>query len=167
MLAGPTGPLWAWLGSDMAAGLLAVAALAWALSKRRFTWIVGGGLAVALADPLCARVLKPAIGRERPCRAIPDVETARPCGAGAAMPSVHAANTAALAAATGSPVLVGVAVLTGASRVVLGQHWPSDVVVGWIVGGALGAGVGLGTRASVRRLRQRRGRVSAEERPWT
>ncbi|MES2641418.1 MAG: phosphatase PAP2 family protein [Myxococcota bacterium] len=151
----------------MAAGILALAVVGWALWRRRWGWIVGGGLAVALADPLCARVLKPAIGRERPCRERSDVATVRACGAGEAMPSAHAANTAALAAATGSPVLVGVALLAGASRVVTGQHWPSDVVVGWIVGGALGAGVGLGTRASMRRLRQRRGRESALERPWT
>lgn len=139
----------------------------YALWKRRWAWIIAGGLAVAATDPLCARVLKPWIGRERPCRELADVATVRDCGAGRAMPSVHAANTAALAAATGSPVLVGVALLAGASRVVTGQHWPGDVVVGWIVGGAIGAAAGVGTRASLRRLRRRRGRESAEERPWT
>ncbi|MDP2305919.1 MAG: phosphatase PAP2 family protein [Pseudomonadota bacterium] len=167
LLAGPTRPLWEWLGSDAAAVVLAIAIVGYALWKRRWAWIVAGGLAVALTDPLCARVLKPAIARDRPCRTIPDLPTLRDCGAGLAMPSVHAANAAALAAATGSPVLFAVALLAGASRVVQGQHWPSDVVVGWIVGGAIGAGVGIGTRTAMRRLCQRRGREGPLEGPWT
>jgi len=130
---------------------------------------------VAVTDPLCARVLKPAFGRERPCRALPDVATPSGCGAALSMPSVHAANTAALAAAVGSPVLAGVALVSGLSRVVDGQHWPSDVLAGWGVGGAVGAGIGAATRAAMRR-RQRRGRGerpvgardrSEEDPPWT
>ncbi len=157
--------------------MLLVGFVGYALWKRRWAWIVAGGLAVAITDPLCARVLKPAFGRERPCRALLDVRTPEGCGAASAMPSVHAANTAALAAAVGSPVLASVAVVTGLSRVVAGQHWPSDVLVGWGVGGAVGAGIGAATRAVMRRRRQSRGREtgpidatrdrSEEERPWT
>lgn len=153
LLAGPTGPLWAWVGSGGAAAVLAVAVVGYALWKRRWAWIVGAALAVAVVDPLCARVLKPMFERERPCRVVPDLATVRDCGAGDSMPSIHAANTAALAAATVSPVLAGVALVAGASRVVTGQHWPGDVIVGWLVGGVLGAGIGIGTRVSMRRLR--------------
>lgn len=143
----------------------------YAVLRRRWAWLVAGGLAVAVVDPLCARVLKPAVGRERPCRALAGVEAPNGCGAAQSMPSVHAANTAALAAATGSPLLIGIAALTGASRVVTGVHWPSDVIVGWIVGGVVGGaargGVGVATRAAMRRLRRRRGRETPEEPPWT
>lgn len=140
--------------------------LVWGVWRRRWAWLLGAALAVSVADPLVARVLKPAFDRPRPCHVLAHVETARPCGSGRAMPSGHAANSAALAAATGSPALAGAAVLIGVSRVVLGQHWPSDVVVGWIVGAGLGAGVGAGVRAGVGRLVARRATNGGEEARW-
>ena len=151
-----------------AVAIFVVAFVAYALWKRRWAWIVAGGLAVAVVDPLCARVIKPLAGRDRPCREVEGVQTPHGCGAALAMPSIHAATTAAIAGATGLPVLAGVSLITGASRVVTGQHWPSDVLVGWIVGGAIGGAIGRGvggaTRAGMRaamgRARRGRGRKS-------
>ncbi|MFN7145802.1 MAG: phosphatase PAP2 family protein, partial [Myxococcota bacterium] len=125
--------MWAALGTDAATLALGALVLVWGVWRRRWAWLLGAALAVSVADPLVARVLKPAFDRPRPCHVM-HVETAQPCGSGRAMPSGHAANSAALAAATRSPPLAGAAVLIGISRVVLGQHWPSDVVVGWLVG---------------------------------
>lgn len=163
---GAAGPLWVWLGTPGAAGLLAVLALAvlgWGYARRGLgarqvvVGLVAGGLAVAASDPLVSRVLKPALAEPRPCevgvsRAPPELG----CGAGYAMPSAHAANTAALAAAVGGPTLTAVAGVVGVSRVVDGQHWPADVVVGWFVGAVTGGAARALVEAAAQWLRERR-----------
>jgi len=42
------------------------------------------------------------------------------------------------------PVFIGVAVVIATSRVVLGVHYPSDVMVGGAIGGIFGAAANLG-----------------------
>ena len=48
-----------------------------------------------------------------------------------------------------SPPLLALSALTGVQRVVTAQHWPSDVVVGWIYGWF----IGLAVRRSAAKLR--------------
>lgn len=157
-------PVWWALDARAAWLLLLFPMLAWGVWRRRWASLLAAGLSVALADPLASRVLKPLFDRERPCRVLvlDGVDT---CGAARAMPSTHATNTAALAAATGSPALAGVAVVVGVSRVVTGQHWPSDVVVGWAVGGLLGLGVRAGVARAARRRGLEPGSVGARDAP--
>lgn len=146
VLAGtPLRPLWALTGAPWAAGLLVlgVAVLAWRRKDPRLLVLVG--VSVALSNTLAAEGIKPLIDRPRPCETVP-LDLLAPCGSGAAMPSAHAANTAALAAAAASPALGVVSVLVGVGRVVGGQHWPSDVLVGWILGLTVGSGVRAGAR---------------------
>lgn len=102
---------------------------------------------------------KLALDRDRPPLAGRLVETSS-----ASMPSGHAAYAAALAGVAwvllaGHPrrrllrsVAVGLAACAAAARVVLGVHWPSDVVVGSVLGAAIGSWVALRT---VQRLQSR------------
>ena len=111
-------------------------------------------LAVGLTDLGAARVLKPYFARVRPCNMEPEsyTRTLNTCSSGEAMPSIHAADTAAAAAVISwalpafTPVAVGASILAGISRVYLGQHWPTDVLFGWLFGACVGGALVWVTR---------------------
>ncbi|MFN7020184.1 MAG: phosphatase PAP2 family protein [Phycisphaerales bacterium] len=83
-------------------------------------------------------------------------ETSRGAGADLwSMPSSHALFAAMFSAFLASILpaagwlFVLAAIVVGLARVVFGAHWPSDVVVGWAVGYAIGSTItrnGLGVR---------------------
>ena len=149
-LQGDFGPFWIWIGSRAAQpllGVLAVGALVLGYFHGPYAvcWrtvargMIAATLAVCIADPIASRVLKPFFAEPRPCTiGLTEAPAALGCGTGYGMPSAHAANSASVAAAIGSPALVVVAGVVGVSRVVDGQHWPADVVAGWALGGAVG-----------------------------
>ena len=103
-------------------------------------------------DALVARVLKPLVGRERPCRTVPNlVQTVR-CGAGKSFPSGHAAVSfgflfsAAPTVPYGWAIFTPIAASVAGSRVLLGVHYPSDVGAGAVVGALIGLGATLGRK---------------------
>jgi membrane-associated phospholipid phosphatase len=136
--------------------LLVVGLPVLALLARRRAWVaaLALGLALGVSDLGASRVLKPAFDRERPCRARALAVVVAPCGPGRSFPSSHASNAAAFVAAVApelgrfAPAVGLVALGVSASRIVLGAHYPSDVVGGW----AWGIVAGLGARAVARRI---------------
>ncbi|WP_030017426.1 phosphatase PAP2 family protein [Streptomyces monomycini] len=133
--------------------LLAVAVIA---LLRRGQWVLGCWVAVTAAvGTALQQVLKALVGRQRPEWPDP-VDSAHY----AAFPSGHA-MTAAVAGglalwllrllgarrrrlwAAGVPIAVSVTGV-GLTRVYLGVHWATDVLGGWLLGGALVAAAAAG-----------------------
>jgi undecaprenyl-diphosphatase len=102
-------------------------------------------LSVGFTDLFCARVVKKAVGRARPCSlAQTDGFKCRlllPLKTSKSFPSNHSANTAAFAVTTlmisgfyaGLPLLL-LAFIVGYSRIYVGVHFPVDVLAGWLIG---------------------------------
>ena len=105
------------------------------------------GAAVGLADFFGGQ-LKWVFERVRPCRALPEAIKIEPNGCGAlfSFPSNHAANTAAIASflqvlyPKSGWITWPIVALIGFARVYVGAHYATDVLGGWILGGALGGG---------------------------
>jgi len=93
--------------------------------------------------------LKLLIGRSRPCQVLDQVYQLVGCGGAMSMPSNHALNSSTALAflITLYPslgwVLAPVLLLIGLSRVYLGAHYVTDVLVGIVLGAALGGGAAI------------------------
>lgn len=105
---------------------------------------------IPLTDQISATVLKPIFERPRPCREEAGIEGVRVryrCSGRGSFPSSHATNIAGVALLLGwryrraAWLAALIAFLVGYSRIYLGVHYPGDVVGGWLLGLALGAGV--------------------------
>ena len=155
LLSAPGAELWPWLGTRPATLLYMALVVAWVASTAdRRRWLWPAVVAVLITDLSVSHVWKPTFERSRPCVEHPTMLTAPPgeprrCGDDPSFPSGHASSSAAIAAATMSPPLLALSALTGVQRVVTAQHWPSDVVVGWIYGWF----IGLAVRRSAAKLR--------------
>lgn len=112
---------------------------------KRQRWIVAVSALVLLAsDQLAAGLLKPLIGRIRPCHSISDVHLLINCSSAFAMPSAHAANAFGQAALFGTAwpntrcYLYFLAAVIALSRIFVGVHYPGDILVGAALGILLG-----------------------------
>ncbi|MFA5028985.1 MAG: phosphatase PAP2 family protein [Candidatus Methylomirabilota bacterium] len=131
--------------------LVLAAVLAIRGGRRAWAWFAIAALAVAGADG-AGNLLKHATERIRPCHVEAGVRLMGSCTLSFAMPSNHAANTAAVAMVgwLGLPrwgwLLTVLAALVGFSRVYLGVHYPGDVLVGAALGATLGGLLVLAVR---------------------
>jgi len=119
--------------------LVAAALMIWGGARGR-VFVVVLGLAILVTDSFLCNTLKHLIARPRPFLTLADVVTLVGRGGSGSMPSSHAANWAAAAFTTflfyrrSLWFMVPLAFLVSFSRVYNGVHYPSDVVVGWVVG---------------------------------
>ncbi|MGD0264347.1 MAG: phosphatase PAP2 family protein [Candidatus Methylomirabilota bacterium] len=114
---------------------------------RRMWVVVAVALAALVLSDLGTNLIKAALHRTRPCHVIPDIHLLAGCTRSFSLPSNHASNMFALATVGWLGfrrwrwALVLLAVGVAYSRVYLGVHYPADVLVGALWGGALGWGL--------------------------
>ena len=127
---------------EHALGWIALGAAGWLSGKRRTDW--AAGVAGVVAAHGAGVVVKRVVRRVRPD--IPDCPALVATPSTLAFPSAPSCSTAAAAVGfgpvLGHPLMVGVTGLMLVSRVLLGVHYPSDV----LSGAALGAGVAAAAR---------------------
>lgn len=124
--------------------------------------IAAVALTILIADQLCSSTIRPVVARLRPANLenpiSPLVHIVDGYRGGAyGFPSCHAANTFALAGFIGvlmrrgwlTAVIIAWAVLNSYSRLYLGVHYPGDLIVGGIIGAAVGMLMAFAARKAI------------------
>ena len=103
---------------------------------------------IIVSDQLSSNVLKPYFARPRPCHGIvDDVRLLVDCGSGYSFPSSHAVNNAAFGVFMSyyyrrmTWAFALYAAMMCLSRVVVGVHYPSDVLGGAVIGAIFASGL--------------------------
>ena len=137
---------------------LAMVLILWK-GNRKLRWlVVASAITLLLTDQISAGWLKPLFGRIRPCHVMENINLLVACGGGKSMPSSHATNAfgqAFLFAAHYRKIrwyLLTFAALVAISRVLVGVHYPGDVLAGAVFGSV----VGLSIAYTFRKLYERR-----------
>jgi undecaprenyl-diphosphatase len=104
-------------------------------------------ITITIADQMSSFVVKPWVGRLRPCHVLEDVRLLVGCGSGKSFTSSHATNNFALAVIIQHMYpkarwyILTWAALVAFSRVYVGVHYPSDIVGGAVLGSLIGFAV--------------------------
>ncbi len=130
--------------------LIALAIGVWVWRERRQAFVpllsLTGG--VLLADFAGAQI-KSAVGRPRPCHVFEVWNVIGGCGGAFSMPSNHVLNTAAAAGflqvlyPKSGWIMWPLVAVQAFSRMFVAAHYPTDVLVGGLIGSAMGVGLGL------------------------
>ncbi len=124
-------------------GILAVGYWAWTQWDKAKFAAPCLGLLIGLSDLLGGQ-LKNMVARPRPCQILSHIYKMVGCGGSFSMPSNHAVNSSTAVAflvvlyPSLGWVLWPLMALIGLSRVYLGAHYVTDVLVGWAIGLVLG-----------------------------
>ena len=119
--------------------------------RRTLVFLILVGAVLGLADQLAATIIKPWVGRLRPCADAEVAERARiliSCGGKFSFPSNHATNHFALATLLIMTVfrnasrwwiygLLGWAGLISVAQVYVGKHFPLDILFGGVLGAVI------------------------------
>lgn len=122
-----------------------LALIIWGGRRGRMT-AVALVIAIALADQISCSVIKPLVGRVRPCNVLSPSQCRLLVGRTSAMsfPSAHAANSFAMATVVSwrldrfTPLFYLIAAAVAYSRVYVGLHYPLDAIAGAALGALLG-----------------------------
>lgn len=99
---------------------------------------------IAIGDQLSSHIIKPLVGRIRPCHELDNVRLLVGCGSGLSFPSSHAVNSFAVATLISrfykkyALFLFLLAFLISFSRIYVGVHYPFDVFAGMTLGTIVG-----------------------------
>lgn len=115
-------------------------------------------LGIVISDQFSSSLLKPLVGRIRPCHTLTGVRMLVDCGSGLSFPSSHAVNNfcaAAILAAFYKPqrwLWFGIAALVAFTRPYVGVHYPSDILGGAVIGAGCGYALAVLWREADRRF---------------
>ncbi len=129
--------------------LVALVGIIWKGDARLRWLILFSLLALLAADQISSSLLKPMIGRIRPCHTLDGINLLVRCGGGKSMPSSHAANafTQAVLFSLLYPktrvYLLSFAGIVAISRVYVGVHYPGDVLAGSLLGATIGLTIAI------------------------